>query len=76
MREELRALKSLAGPFPSFEADLMPGEPRDLFSAWLRDAIEAGIKEPHAMVLSTIDENGVPDARVLILKNLDRRGWH
>ena len=76
MREELRALKSLVGPFPSFEADLTPGEPRDLFSAWLRDAIEAGIKEPHAMVLSTIDETGVPDARVLILKNLDRRGWH
>ncbi|MBN8953947.1 MULTISPECIES: pyridoxal 5'-phosphate synthase [unclassified Rhizobium] len=76
MRDELRILKSLAGPFPPFEADLTPDEPRDLFSSWLRDAIEAGIKEPHAMVLSTIDEDGTPDARVLILKNLDQRGWH
>ncbi|TXI04087.1 MAG: pyridoxamine 5'-phosphate oxidase [Rhizobium sp.] len=76
MREELRTLKSLAGPFPKFEADLTPDEPRDLFSSWLRDAIEASVKEPHAMVLSTVDENGAPDARVLILKNLDQRGWH
>lgn len=76
MKDELRALKSLAGPFPPFEVDLTPDEPRELFSAWLRDAIEAGVKEPHSMVLSTIDENGAPNARVLILKNLDHRGWH
>ena len=76
MKDELRLLKSLAGPFPAFDTDLAPDEPRELFSDWLRDAIEAGVKEPHAMVLSTIDENGTPDARVLILKNLDHRGWH
>lgn len=28
------------------------------------------------MTLSTVDEDGFPDARVLILKNLDHRGWH
>lgn len=28
------------------------------------------------MTLSTVDECGFPDARVLILKNLDQRGWH
>ena len=76
MKDELRLLKSLAGPFPAFDSDLAPDEPRELFSDWLRDAIEAGVKEPHAMMLSTIDENGTPDARVLILKNLDHRGWH
>ena len=76
MKDELRLLKSLTGPFPAFDSDLAPDEPRELFSDWLRDAIEAGVKEPHAMVLSTIDENGTPDARVLILKNLDHRGWH
>lgn len=76
MKDELRLLKSLAEPFPAFDADLTPDEPRELFSDWLRDVIAAGVKEPHAMVLSTVDENGVPDARVLILKNLDHRGWH
>ncbi|TCR91951.1 pyridoxal 5'-phosphate synthase [Rhizobium sp. BK376] len=76
MKDELRALKSLAGSFPSFNADATPDNPKDLFSAWLREAIEAGIREPHAMTLSTVDETGSPDARVLILKNLDERGFH
>jgi pyridoxamine 5'-phosphate oxidase len=76
MKDELRALKSLAGPFPPFDPDTAPDDPRALFASWLREAIEAGIKEPHAMVLSTVDAQGAPDARVLILKNLDHRGWH
>jgi pyridoxamine 5'-phosphate oxidase len=76
MRDQLRGLKSLAGPFPPFDPEAVPGEPQDLFSVWLGDAIEAGIKEPHAMTLSTVDEKGFADARVLILKNLDDRGWH
>lgn len=76
MREELRALKSLAGPLPHFDADAVPDEPQQLFSEWLVDAIRAGVSEPHAMVLSTVDETGSPDARVLILKNMDERGWH
>jgi pyridoxamine 5'-phosphate oxidase len=76
MKDQLRALKSLAGPFPSFDPDAAPDEPRALFASWLGEAIDAGLKEPHAMVLSTVDEQGAPDARVLILKNLDHRGWH
>ncbi|MGO4338671.1 pyridoxal 5'-phosphate synthase [Labrys sp. KB_33_2] len=76
MKDELRALKSLAGPLPAFDMDGVPGEPRLLFASWFRDAVEAGVDEPHAMVLSTVDEEGAPDARVLILKNLDHRGWH
>ncbi len=76
MKTELRALASLAGPYPPFDAEAAPDDPRDLFSSWLREAIVSGIREPHAMVLSTTDENGAPDARALILKNLDARGWH
>jgi len=34
------------------------------------------VREPHAMTLSTSDADGRPDARILILKNVDRRGWH
>ncbi|TNM63385.1 pyridoxine/pyridoxamine 5'-phosphate oxidase [Aliirhizobium smilacinae] len=76
MRSKLRALPSLAGPFPPFDLDTTSPNPQDMFAAWLSDAIEAGIREPHSMVLSTVDELGEPDARVLILKNLDQRGWH
>lgn len=76
LRDKLRALKSLAGPFLAFDPATAPDDPRDLFSTWLDAAIDAGIREPHAMTLSTVDGDGYPDARVLILKNLDEKGWH
>jgi pyridoxamine 5'-phosphate oxidase len=38
-------------------------------------AIEAGVREPHAMTLSTVDPVGRPAARVLILKNLVDGTW-
>lgn len=76
MKDQLRALKALAGPLPSFDPDMAPDAPKDLFAEWLREAIAAGVPEPHAMTVSTIDAHGAPDARMLILKNLDERGWH
>ncbi|MCJ2009548.1 pyridoxal 5'-phosphate synthase [Methylobacterium sp. J-092] len=76
LKERLRGLKSLAGPFPPFDAGATPDDPRGLFDTWLYDAINRGIPEAHAMTLSTVDEQGYPDARVLILKNVDADGWH
>lgn len=43
---------------------------------WLEEAINSKVSEPHAMTLSTVDSDGYPDARVLILKNIDERGWY
>ena len=76
LREQLRRLKSLAGPFGRFDTDTAPDNPRSLFEDWLRSAIDHGIPEAHAMTLSTVDEKGHPDARILILKNVDEDGWH
>jgi pyridoxamine 5'-phosphate oxidase len=76
MKEELRAIPSLSAPFPGFATDALPTNPQLLFRLWLRQAVDAGVREPHAMVLSTVDTDGRPDARVLILKNSDARGWH
>ncbi|TWF43999.1 pyridoxine/pyridoxamine 5'-phosphate oxidase [Neorhizobium alkalisoli] len=76
MKEELRKLPSLPGPLPVFDTEVLPDDPNELFVSWLRDAIDSGIREPHAMVVSTVGEDGAPDARVLILKNVDARGWH
>jgi pyridoxamine 5'-phosphate oxidase len=76
LSEQLRALKSLAGPFPAFDPAVVPEEPRALFAAWLQQAIAADVQEAHAMTLSTVDDEGCPDARVLILKDMDHDGWH
>ncbi|KAL1608478.1 hypothetical protein SLS60_003420 [Paraconiothyrium brasiliense] len=76
MKSILRTLSSLKGPFPITNLADLPATPHSAFRLWLEDAIEQGEKEPHAMTLSTIDAYGHPDARVLILKNVDSRGWH
>ncbi len=55
------------------EQDAHP-DPFEQFRAWLGDAHAAGITQPNAMTLSTIDEQGHPDARIVLLKGLDDRG--
>lgn len=75
IRSVLRELPSLAGPLSTFDPDDVPSDPAVLFADWLRSAIEAGVVEPHAMTLSTVDPRGRPSARVLILKDLDAAGW-
>lgn len=49
-------------------------DPFEQFRMWLGDAQAAGITQPNAMTLSTIDEHGHPDARIVLLKGVDDRG--
>jgi pyridoxamine 5'-phosphate oxidase len=77
VRKQLRALSVLKGSPttpPGFES--FPATPHEAFERWLSEAITYGVVEPHAMVLSTVSEDNAPDARVLILKDVDSRGWH
>jgi len=53
----------------------LPQEPLDLFRAWLEAAAEAGVREPNGMALATCDERGQPHCRVVLLKQLDERGF-
>jgi len=76
MKNRLRELSVLAGMFPSFDSNSVPDDPYPLFLQWLNSAIEGNVLEPHAMTLSTVDHRGIPDARVLILKNVDETGWY
>lgn len=55
--------------------DLGPDvDPLVLFDEWLRVAGEAGVREPGAMTLATMDEFG-PDARVVLMRGRDERGF-
>jgi hypothetical protein len=75
VRDLLRGLPVFDRPLPAFDTESVPGEPSALFLSWLHEAIDAGVSEPHAMTLSTVDADGRPDARVLILKDIDADGW-
>lgn len=54
-----------------------PLEPFALFRQWFDDAVktEQLPVEPNAMTLATVDEQGRPHCRVLLLKGLDARGF-
>ena len=54
--------------------DLEP-DPVDMFARWLHDAVEAGVHEPNAMVLSTATPDGVPSSRMVLLKGVDADGF-
>lgn len=69
-------LPVLTGQSPALDVDAVPAEPVSLFVTWLQQAVDAGVPEPHAMTLSTVDAQGMPRARVLIVKAVDERGWH
>lgn len=74
-RATLRGLPVFASLPPAFDPDAAPGHPVWLFAAWLQTAIDTGVPEPHAMTLSTCGDDGRPDARVLILKDLTADGF-
>ena len=57
--------------------DQAPLEPLALFRSWFADAVktEQPPVEPNAMTLATVDADGRPHCRVLLLKGLDERGF-
>jgi len=49
--------------------------PIQQFARWYMDAEAAGLKLPNAMTLATATPDGVPSARVVLLKDYDERGF-
>ncbi|SRR5579871_101725 len=45
------------------------------FNTWLTDALEAHIEEPNAMTLATASSDGLPSARIVLLKGFDENGF-
>lgn len=45
------------------------------FSIWWNDAINASLDEPNAMTLATASADGLPSARIVLLKGFDKKGF-
>ena len=52
--------------------DMLDACPLRQFECWLEQAVRAGLDDPTAMVLATIDEDGTPWQRIVLLKGLSR----
>jgi pyridoxamine 5'-phosphate oxidase len=50
-------------------------DPFDQFRTWFDEALSAQVPEPNAMTLATVREDGQPAARIVLLKNVDARGF-
>jgi pyridoxamine 5'-phosphate oxidase len=60
---------SLTGDFTEAE------EPLRLFAAWFEDARKSEPADPEAMALATVDADGLPNVRMVLLKGFDPRGF-
>ncbi|MGH8781086.1 pyridoxamine 5'-phosphate oxidase [Paraburkholderia sp.] len=56
------------------EADV-DRDPIRQFNAWFAQALDAELPEPNAMTLATVDADGRPSARIVLIKGVDERGF-
>jgi pyridoxamine 5'-phosphate oxidase len=50
-------------------------EPLRLWQAWFDEAVKSEPRDPNAMSLATVDPDGMPDVRTVLLKGIDERGF-
>jgi pyridoxamine 5'-phosphate oxidase len=53
----------------------LKADPIEQFNLWLEQAVAANLEDPTAMTIATVDENGQPFQRIVLLKNVDKNGF-
>lgn len=64
-----------AAAHAAHEGDLSVVDPFDLFGRWLKDAKAKEPNDANAMTVATVDPDGLPDARMVLLKDYDQNGF-
>ena len=49
--------------------------PIELFNEWFNEAKKTEMNDHNALTLATSDKNGVPSARMILLKDFDQNGF-
>jgi pyridoxamine 5'-phosphate oxidase len=55
--------------------EMLDPSPVEQFQQWLGQAVEGGLRDPTAMVLATVDEDGAPWQRIVLLKGVSDEGF-
>lgn len=61
--------------FESLSENNIDKDPVRLFEKWWNEALHAEIVEPNAMILATASQDGLPSARVVLLKGFGEKGF-
>lgn len=59
---------------PGLEREDLADDPVVQWHRWYDEAVAAGLAEPNAMTVATIGTDGLPDARLVLVRDLDHRG--
>ncbi|MEY3026821.1 MAG: hypothetical protein RL136_221 [Planctomycetota bacterium] len=62
------------GPKPSVDFDHPPADPVPVFEQWFEEAQRLPTPNPNAMTLATVDADGAPSARIVLLRGFSRDG--
>src|SRR5438045_9706892 len=67
---------SIKTPTPLTSGDFTAAEePFALFGEWFAEAVKAEPNDPNAMALATVDADGLPDVRRVLMKGYDMDGF-
>ena len=55
--------------------DQLADDPIEQFERWMTQIIATNIPDPNAMTVATVDADGQPSQRIVLLKGLDQRGF-
>ncbi|MER8182113.1 pyridoxal 5'-phosphate synthase [Kitasatospora sp. NPDC094015] len=70
----LRERPPMDRELPAFDPAGAPAAPGPLFVDWLLGALAARVPDPQVGTVSTVDADGLPDARMLVLRDVDAEG--
>jgi len=59
----------------SLNEDEVLDDPMAQFTSWFEQALQAQVNEPNAMNVATVDANGRPSSRIVLVKQFDERGF-
>lgn len=60
----------------SFDEKQVKKDPYSQFNIWMKNALDAKVNEPTAMTLSTSNKKGMVDSRIVLLRDLDKKGFN
>lgn len=72
-----KKLANLREDYSKKELDIsdVSKNPIKQFKVWMKEALKGEVPEPNAMTLSTVTPDGLPTGRIVLLKDLDKKGF-
>lgn len=77
MKDLVRHIQQMRTDFSkkTLDESEVNANPFTQFDKWFHEAVESHVDMPDAMIVATASKEGIPSARVLLLRNFDKNGF-